>query len=163
MKILEIENTTNKILAVHGDYAQITLDKIRISKDSYFESTALDTTSATGGKTFESGIIVDEVVIPVIPLPITDISVTKTRFKVGDVVQFNFTSELSDDSFYIPYMVYGDTRKYLKEAVVTNGVGVIDFTFNSGGIYYIDATDLDLTTLKINGNAEGKFTIYVAE
>ena len=102
-------------------------------------------------------------VMPKVLLPITDISVTNTRFKVGDVVQFNFTSELDDDSFYIPYMVYGDTRKYLKEAVVLDGAGVIDFTFKSGGIYYIDATDLDLTTLKINGNAEEKFTIYVAE
>ncbi|MGD8305058.1 MAG: hypothetical protein PVF17_00255 [Ignavibacteria bacterium] len=96
-------------------------------------------------------------------LPITDITVTGTRFKVGDAISFTFTTELPDDSYFIPYRVDGDGRKYLKDAVVANGTGSIVFTFDRGGIYYIDRADLLLTDLHINGSTAERFTIYVAE
>ena len=102
-------------------------------------------------------------VMPKVLLPITDISVTNTRFKVGDVVEFPFTSELPDDSYFIPYRVVGDTRMYLKDAVVLNGSGIISFNFTTGGVYYIDANDLPLTDLKVNSSSTDRFTIYVAE
>jgi hypothetical protein len=101
--------------------------------------------------------------VPALQLPITDITVTETRFKVGDTITFDFASALPDDSYYIPYRVDGDGRKYLKDAVVTGGAGAISFTFDRGGIYYIDREDLPLTELHVNGSPVERFTIYVAE
>jgi hypothetical protein len=100
---------------------------------------------------------------PDVQLPITDIAVSETRFRVGSTITFDFTSELPDDSYFIPYRVDGDGRKYLKDAVVANGAGSIVFTFDRGGIYYINRADLPLTDLRINGSTAERFTIYVAE
>ncbi len=99
-----------------------------------------------------------------VALPITDINVgANVRFKVGDTVSFDFSTDLPDGSYYIPYRVAGDGRKYLKEVIVASKAGSLSFIFMQGGIYYIDNKDLPLSQLKVNGSVSERFTIYVAE
>jgi len=131
----------------------------------------IDVTSRTdieaGMKYLTDGTFDTTVDAPVTPpvLPVTDIAVTTlpARYKVGDVVTFDFTTELPNDSYFIPYRVDGDGRKYLKDAVVSLGAGSMTFTFDRGGIYYIDNKELPLSQLKVNGSETNRFTIYVAE
>jgi len=102
--------------------------------------------------------VVEEVV-----LPITDITVENTRYKVGDEVTFSFTTELPNDTYYMPYKVKGEDRIYLKENIVVGGIGALTFNFKAGGIYYIDKLDIAVTELRVNGSIDNRFTIYVAE
>lgn len=94
--------------------------------------------------------------------PETDISVTTARGLINESYSFNFVTTLSDDSYYMPVSKQGTDEKRLFNIIVSDGAGVLNVSFKDSGIYYINENDLD-TTIKINGESNTRFTLYIAE
>ena len=96
-------------------------------------------------------------------LPITDISVNKVKFKIGDTATFDFTTEVEDGTYMMPYRIEGDDCKYLIDVIVLDGNGTLSLDFNVNRIHYIDNIDLPKSELRVNGEKEKRFTIYITK
>lgn len=99
--------------------------------------------------------------IPYTPIT-TDITVAEPRIVINTPVVFDFTTNLPDDTYYMPVSQVGVDKKKLFIVNVVLGVGTLTVNFSESGVYYINKEDLD-TELTVNGSLTDRFTLYVGE
>lgn len=98
--------------------------------------------------------------------PLTDITVSlgADYMMVGVQSSFSFTSGLPDKQHFMPIRQQGTDVVKLFVTDVLDGAGTLDVTFAQSGIYYIDSENDDLVTaIAVNGDRQGRFTVYVGE
>ena len=94
-------------------------------------------------------------------LPNTDITVSSNKLMMNTPYGYPFTSELPEGTYFMPFRQDGGATQH-QLVIIANGAGTLIVNFDRSGTYYIDEQDLDCT-ITVNGEANSRFTLYVAK